>query len=185
MNPKRLSQDELVQKVLDLERRLAESHKETTPQQKKEFPKLGRILPAFNRQNVLDDARLNEEQRRKAKVPAHVSNLSVAVTTQTVTITYSRLEVTYTITDPANTKTVRVWIKGYNTVNELGAGSTGEALSSLPWQLIQEVDATGVVEFSLPSLTAAEEIVLGLQAVNGDGVEADIRYIPQKQVTLI
>lgn len=179
-----LTSQELTERIKKLEEKLKESKQVDIPMSKGRFPSYGKVYPAFNKENILEDARKQELNIRNKKIPLQINSMAVTATSVTRNgRTYSNQEVTYILGDVENTKTVRIWMKGYNTANELASADLGEALGSQPWTLACEVAATGVAEFLTEATT--EEVVIGVQPVNGEGVGADIRYMKQQQLTLI
>lgn len=135
----------------------------------------------MKREDIIDEIAKRNNTEKTSKKPQHVSNVEVTVSTYTLDARdFSRQVVQFSQPSDPNFNRVRVWMKGYQTDNELG--TVGSSDNSLPFQLFAESETSPVV-FITEATT--EEVVIGVQAINEDGIGADLATMPTISTTLI
>lgn len=155
---------------------------------RKRFPSLGRFWPPFERDDVVAELK-RREARKDLEDPAQ-GGRPYGVVQLTVTVaayvdgtarTFSEQTVSWIEFPDGGAKRFRVLIKGYQTLNELGTGGMRMA-ENLPFALVAEVDRSPFT-FRLEATT--EEVIIGVQTVNDDGILCIDDEIKITSVTLI
>ena len=168
----------LKEKVKELEQNTSKKDPEFVPQQKPELPNLGRVRKAFNPENISADIFRQIENKKKLEIPASVVNLSVIVTVISVNgRTMNELEVRWNRAEDPNYDHAIVWIKGYETNNELGTSKRNDP----PYRKVTEVEDSPLT-FRLEA--TGETVILAVQAVNQNGVGVRLKDLPTARFEL-
>jgi len=118
---------------------------------------------------------------KQNRLPANVSDLKVTIESTSINgRAFSRQHVWFVAQE--NFDSVKVYVKGYGTGDVLGEDDAFQKTGTLPFILVAE-GTKAPITFLLEATT--EQVVIGVQAVNSDGIGVDINNIPSITVELI
>lgn len=137
------------------------------------------LWPAFNRENALKDAKQLLALKEEDLIPKAVTGLRGAITVVTVNgRTMNRLSVRWVAASDSNYDGARVWLRGYQTDNELGIYG---AKAAVPWVLLAEVQDS---PYTTNLEATGEEVMVTVQALNKNRRGADLKTLPTKTFIL-
>jgi hypothetical protein len=126
------------------------------------------------------------ERRRRSQIPKQVVGLRIKFTPMSVNgRSLCRAEIDFTQENDPNFAGANVWVKGYmteNSLNEPDETGTVAREETLPFELkvrITRSPCTTMFE------ATSEDVVIGVEAVNKEGVGAGIEHMPIIETTLI
>ena len=157
------------------------------PQDRKLFTDSKKFLSnRFADKNLADSIVNRVNKQRRNRIPEPLADLRVTVEPASINgRTYARTSIDFIQNNDPNFAGARVWVKGYGTDNVLGdedPDATTNREESLAYELkalITRSPSTVLFEAS------SEEIVIGVEAVNLEGVGSGLDSMPTIQITLI
>jgi hypothetical protein len=151
---------------------------------KRKFPDFGDFWPPTEPVDVIAEVETKVAKRKLLTIPKQLTNLKVTVESTSLNgRTFSRQNVTFIQDSDPNFDHVKLYVKGYATDNVLGdTGTDIGKTETLPFVEVANA-LKSPVTFVLEATT--EQVVIGVQAINSDGVGTDIKEMPTFAVDLI
>lgn len=172
------------QKQLEITSGPEQQNREEKVRIKRNFPDLGEFYDSPVDSKILDEIRRKNLIERTQKLPKQLENLTVLAEDVTINSRgYNRITVSFTEVSDPNFAGANVWLKGYGTGNLLGTpGASVARQETLPyvlWGKVERSPFTAILEKS------AEEVIIGVEAYNEDGISVGIKGMPTIAITLL
>lgn len=141
------------------------------------------FYPRQTIEQVLKRAQKNAETKTKSEAPKAVTELKIEASIVTINFRdYVRLTIQFIVLPNSNFDRAFIWVKGYNTDDTLGSVNpeVGKELT-IPFQRM------GTAERSPTRILldiTYENIVVGIEAINKNGIGAGFDSMPTQTITL-